>query len=134
MEACKKEHEKSVKSAVEAGNYINGILNDTSLMELFIENGYPKGDTDVSIITGWFRGVFTLKSKNLKYELEGIRSKINKKSLEKQIRSKNVISKCDYVLLFVCFLRSIGRKCGLVINLAVPPIPHEVVPKPCNVG
>lgn len=121
-------HKTSVLCWIAHGNYINRILNNMTLMELCLKllpskNAYPKGDTDIkyySMITDWFHNLFELKSKHLYSGLKGIPSKTL--SLALQIRSKKVISKCDYVLLFVSMLRSIGIQCRLIINFAVPPI------------
>lgn len=121
-------HKTSVLCWIAHGNYINRILNNMTLMELCLKllpskNAYPKGDTDIKyyrMITDWFHDLYTLKSNHLYSGLKGIKSKVL--SLALQIRTKRVICKCDYVLLFVCMLRSIGIQCRLVINLAVLPL------------
>lgn len=121
-------HKASTLGWIGHGNYMNRILNDMSLMEMCLKllpskNAYPDGDTDIQYfkaITAWFHELFKLKSKNLYCDLKGIQSKVM--SLQLQLRSKQVICKCDYILLFVSMLRSIGIQCRLVINLAVLPL------------
>lgn len=121
-------HKASALGWIAHGNYMNRILNDMTLMEMCLKllpskNAYPDGDTDIQYfkaITAWFHELFKLKSKNLYFDLKGIRSKVL--SLQLQLRSKQVICKCDYILLFVSMLRSIGIQCRLVINLAVLPL------------
>lgn len=121
-------HKASTLVWIAHGNYINRILNDMTLMEMCLKllpskNAYPDGDTDIQYfkaITAWFHELFKLKSKNLYCSLKGLRSKLL--SLQLQLHSKQVICKCDYILLFVSMLRSIGIQCRLVINLAVLPL------------
>lgn len=110
------------------GNYINRVLNNMTLMEMCIKllpskKAYPKGDTDVKyyhMITEWFHSVFTLKSNKLYCDLKRLPPRTL--SLALQIQSKKIISKCDFVLLFVTMLRSLGIQCRLVVNFAVPPL------------
>lgn len=119
-------HKASVLCWIAHGNYINRILNDLTLMEICLKqlpskNAYPKGDTDIkyySMFTDWFQQLFELKSDKLYSGLKGITKK--RVSLAIQLQTKKVISKCDYVQLFVTMLRAIGIQCRLVINLAVP--------------
>lgn len=121
-------HKTGVLCWIAHGNYINRILNNMKLMELCLKllpskNAYPKGDTDIkyfSMVTDWFRTVFELKSNKMYCDLKRLPPKLI--SLALQIQSKKVISKCDFVLLFVTMLRSIGIQCRLVINLSVPPL------------
>lgn len=120
-------HKASVLCWVAHGNYINRILNNMTLMEMCIKllpskNAYPKGDTDVKyyhMVTEWFHALFQLKSDKLYCPLKKLPPKTL--SLALQIQSKKVVSKCDFVLLFVTMLRSLGIQCRLVINFAVPP-------------
>lgn len=120
-------HKASVLCWIAHGNYINRILNNLTLMEMCIKllpskNAYPKGDTDVKyyhMVTEWFHTLFQLKSDKLYCPLKKLPPKTL--SLALQIQSKKVISKCDFVLLFVTMLRSLGIQCRLVINFAVPP-------------
>lgn len=120
-------HKTSVLCWIAHGNYINRCLNNLTLMEMCIKllpskNAYPKGDTDVkyyNMITDWFHTLFQLKSDKLYCELKRLPPRIQ--SLALQIQTKKIISKCDFVLIFVTMLRSLGIQCRLVINLAVPP-------------
>ena len=120
-------HKTSVLCWMAHGNYINRILNNMTLMEMCIKllpskNAYPKGDTDVKyyhMVTEWFHSLFQLKSDKLYCPLKKLPPKTL--SLALQIQSKKIISKCDFVLLFVTMLRSLGIQCRLVINFAVPP-------------
>lgn len=85
------------------------------------KNAYPKGDTDIkyySMFTDWFHQLVELKSDKLYSGLKGISKK--RISLALQLQTKKIISKSDYVQLFVIMLRSIGVQCRLVINFAVP--------------
>lgn len=120
-------HKASVLCWIAHGNHINRILNNTTLMEMCLKllpskNAYPKGDTDVKyyhMVTEWFHSLFQLKSDKLYCPLKKLPPKTH--SLALQIQSKKIISKCDFVLLFVTMLRSLGIQCRLVINFAVPP-------------
>lgn len=120
-------HKSSVLCWIAHGNYINRVLNNMTLMEMCLKllpskNAYPKGDTDVKyyhMITDWFHSLFQLKSDKLYCPLKKLPPKTL--SLALQLKSKKIISKCDFVLLFVTMLRSLGLQCRLVINLAVPP-------------
>lgn len=120
-------HKSSVLCWIAHGNYINRVLNNMTLMEMCVKllpskNAYPKGDTDVKyyhMVTDWFHSLFQLKSDKLYCPLKRLPPKTL--SLAVQIQSKKVISKCDFVLLFVTMLRSLGLQCRLVINFAVPP-------------
>lgn len=120
-------HKSAVLCWLAHGNYINSVLNNITLMKMCLKllpskNAYPKGDTDVKyyhMITDWFLNLFQLKSDKLYCPLKKLPPKIV--SLALQLQSKKVISKCDFVLLFVTMLRSIGIQCRLVINFAVPP-------------
>lgn len=121
-------HKASVLCWIAHGNYTNRVLNNMKLMEMCLKllpskNAYPKGDTDIKyfhMVTEWFNGIFDLKSKKLYCDLKKLPPKIQ--SLSLQIQSKKVISKCDFVLLYVIMLRSLGLQCRLVINLNVPPL------------
>lgn len=121
-------HKTSVLCWTAHGNYINRVLNNIQLMEMCLKllpskSAYPKGDTDLKyfhMITDWFHTVFQLKSKQLYCDLKRLPPKTT--SLALQIKSKAVICKCDFVLLFVTMLRAIGIQCRLVINYAVPPL------------
>lgn len=120
-------HKTSVLWWIAHGNYINRVLNNMTLMKMCLKllpskNAYPKGDTDVKyyhMVTDWFHTIFNLKFTKLYCELKRLPEKT--RSLALQIQSKKVISKCDFVLLFVTLLRSLGIQCRLVINFAVPP-------------
>lgn len=120
-------HKASVLCWLAHGNYINRVLNNMTLMEMCIKllpskNAYPKGDTDVKyyhMVTEWFHSIFQLKSDKLYCPLKKLPSKTV--SLALQIQSKKIISKCDFVLLFVTMLRSLGIQCRMVINFSVPP-------------
>lgn len=120
-------HKTTVLCWIAHGNHINRILNNMTLMEMCIKllpskNAYPKGDTDIKyyhMVTEWFHSLFQLKSDKLYCPLKRLPPKIL--SLALQIQSKKIISKCDFVLLFVTMLRSLGIQCRLVINFAVPP-------------
>lgn len=120
-------HKASVLCWIAHGNYINRILNNMTLMEMCIKllpskNAYPKGDTDIKyyhMVTEWFHTLFRLKCDKLYCPLKNLPPKT--KSLALQIQSKQIISKCDFVLLFVTLLRSLGMQCRLVVNFAVPP-------------
>lgn len=121
-------HKTAVLCWIAHGNYINRVLNNMKLMEMCLKrlpskNAYPKGDTDIKyfhMVTEWFSTTFDLKSTKQFCELKRLPPKAF--SLALQIQSKKVISKCDYVLLFVTMLRSLGLQCRLVINFAVPPL------------
>lgn len=121
-------HKASVLCWIAHGNYINRILNDLTLMEISLKllpskNAYPKGDTDINyykMFTDWFHQLFQLKSDKLYSGLKGLTKK--RLSLALQLQTKKIISKSDFVQLFVIMLRSIGIQCRLVINFAVPPL------------
>lgn len=121
-------HKTAVLCWIAHGNYINRVLNNMTLMEMCIKllpskNAYPKGDTDIKyyhMVTDWFHSVFALKSDKLYCDLKKLPPKTL--SLALQIRSIQIISKCDFVLLYVTMLRSLGIQCRLVINFAVPPL------------
>lgn len=121
-------HKASVLCWIAHGNYINRILNDLTLMEISLKllpskNAYPKGDTDINyykMFTDWFHQLFQLKSDKLYSGLKGLTKK--RLSLALQLQTKNIISKSDFVQLFVIMLRSIGIQCRLVINFAAPPL------------
>lgn len=119
-------HKASVLCWIAHGNHINRILNDLTLMEVCLKllpskNAYPKGDTDIkyySMFTDWFHQMFQLKSDKLYSGLKGLTKK--RTSLAIQLQTKKIISKSDYVQLFVTMLRAIGIQCRLIINFAVP--------------
>lgn len=121
-------HKTAVLCWIAHGNYINRVLNNMKLMEMCLKllpskNAYPKGDTDIkyyNMVTEWFNSVFDLKSQKQYCELKRLPPKTL--SLALQIQSKKIISKCDFVMLFVTMLRSLGLQCRLVINFAVPPL------------
>lgn len=121
-------HKSSVLCWIAHGNYINRVLNNMTLMEMCLKllpskNAYPKGDTDIKyyhMVTDWFHSLFVLKSNKLFCELKKLPPRTL--SLALQIQSKKIICKCDFVLLFVTMLRSLGIQCRLVVNFAVPPL------------
>lgn len=121
-------HKSAVLCWIAHGNHINRVLNNLTLMEMCLKllpskNAYPKGDTDIKyfhMITDWFHSLLVLKSNKLFCELNRLPPKT--RSLALQIQSKKVICKCDFVLLFVTMLRSLGIQCRLVVNFAVPPL------------
>lgn len=121
-------HKSAVLCWTAYGNYINRVLNNMELMKMCLKmlpskNAYPKGDTDIKyfhMITDWFHTLFVLKSNKLFCELKKLPPKTL--SLALQIQSKKIICKCDFVLLFVTMLRSLGIQCRLVVNFAVPPL------------
>lgn len=121
-------HKASVLCWIAHGNYINRVLNDLTLMEISLKllpskNAYPKGATDINyykMFTDWFHQLFQLKSDKLYSGLKGLTKK--RLSLALQLQTKKIISKSDFVQLFVIMLRSMGIQCRLVINFAVPPL------------
>lgn len=118
-------HKTSVLCWIASGNHFNRILNDMTLMGICLKllpskNAYPKGDTDVkyyNMITDWFASVFELMSNKLYCDVKKLPKKL---SLILQLKTKKILSRSDYALLFATMLRSIGIQCRLVVNFAVP--------------
>lgn len=110
------------------GNYVNRIVNNSSLMKMCLKHfpskdAYPNGDTELKYFvsfTKWFHTFFELKSKQMHCNFRPLPPKLN--SLALQIRAKQAISKHDYVLIYATMLRAIGVQCRVVINMPVAPL------------
>lgn len=122
-------HQSGFKEWLEQGNFINGILNNTTLFAIALKllpsaQAYPKDKADLKYfedITKWYKTTISLPSSAPMYpRLADDLDPLN--SLRKQIEGKSANSKRDYVLIFIVLLRAIGIQCRMVINLVVPPI------------
>lgn len=121
-------HKVSLLCWISHGNYINRKVNNNALMEMCLKslpskNAYPNGNTDTKYFlsfTKWFHQTFELMSKKMYCDLRRLPRRID--SLALQIKTKKIICKKDFVLIFAIMLRAIGIQCRLVMNLPVAPL------------
>lgn len=113
------------------GNYVNPILNDSTLMAMSLKllpknknHCYPKDKTNEKYfksIADYYNSIISLKNREMY-------SKISKRptlasSLALQIEHKTAICRRDFILIFIILLRAIGIQCRMVLSLgAMAPI------------
>ena len=120
-------HKVGLVCWISHGNYVNRVINSTTLMsmlnKLIPKQWYPKERTNYEYfekIAVWFKNTICLKNKDMY-------SKLTKRpdlpiSLALQIQQKTVICRRDFLLLFVCLLRSMGIQSRMVMSLGVESI------------
>lgn len=120
-------HKVGLVCWISHGNYVNRIINSTTLMgllnKLVPQQWYPKDKTNMEYfekIAVWYKNIMALKSKEMYCKLRKKPDLIV--SLALQVQSKMIICRRDFLLIFVCLLRSMGFQCRMVMSLGVDPI------------
>lgn len=123
-------HKTNLMMWIGHGNYVNPILNNTSLMQMTLamlpKNNnfcYPKEKTDCKYfkqISDWFRGQIALRNREMYCKLEKRPPLLT--SLALQIKTKQAICRRDFILIFIILLRAIGIQCRMVMNLNLAPL------------
>jgi xeroderma pigmentosum group C-complementing protein len=123
-------HKTNLMMWIGHGNYVNPILNNTSLMQqclaLLPKNNnhcYPKEKTDTKYfkqISEWFKSQISLNNREMYCKLQKRPPLLT--SLALQIKTKQAICRRDFVLIFIILLRAIGIQCRMVLNLNFAPL------------